>query len=41
MKVLALFAILLVAASAMSLKEKRLKTMNKLTYSSLFTEITS
>lgn len=41
MKVLALFAIILVATSASTIKEQRLKAMSELSYTSLFTEIQS
>ena len=41
MKTFAILAIILVAASASSIKEQRLKAMSKLSYTSLFTEIQS
>merc|ERR1711981_462035 len=39
MKTVAILAILLIATSAMTIKEQRLKAMKKITYTSLFTEI--
>jgi hypothetical protein len=41
MKTIAIICIILVAATASSIKEQRLKAMSKLTYTSLFTEIQS
>ena len=41
MKTLATLFVLVIAVSSLSLKEQRLKAMNKLTYTSMFTEITN
>ena len=41
MKTISLIAILVIVSSAMTVKEQRLKAMNKITYTSLFTEIQS
>lgn len=41
MKTLALIAILVIASSAMTTREERLMKMNKVSYTSLFTEIQS